>query len=148
MLYIANEKACSCQGTTSIVPGCRGASPVSSATDERERLDGDGRALSSPVAVVQVVEAAAEALPEHVGAAQRQAPVGAEGEAGGVDGASLGWLVELELVVGGDVASPADRVGQDAVVERDLEGRAGPAGDQLVWCARRSGSGAGGSRRL
>ena len=117
---------------------CRGLLTV----DERERLDGDGRTLSGPFAVVEIVEVAAEALPEDVGAAQSQAAVAADGEASSVDGAGLGWLIELELVVGGNVASTADSIGQDAVAEGYLEGGVALAGNELVWGPRRGGSGA------
>ena len=112
------------------------------AVDECERLDGDGRTLSRPLAVVEIVEVAAEALPEDVGAAESQAAIAADGEAGGVDGAGLGWLVELELVVGGDVAGTANRVGQHAVAEGHLESGAALAGNELVWGPGRGGGGA------
>jgi hypothetical protein len=65
---------------------CRGLSAV----DERERLNRDRRALSGPVTVVEIVEVAAEALPEYVRAAKSQATVPAHGEARRVNGASLG----------------------------------------------------------
>jgi len=115
---------------------------VLSAGDKCERLDGDGGALGGPVAVVEVVETTAEALPEDVGAAEGQAAVSAHGEAGGVDGTSLRWLVELELVVGRNVAGAANRVSQDAVAKTDLEGGVGLASNELV---RGSSSGYGGA---
>lgn len=76
--------------------------------------------MRSPVAVVEVVEGATEALPEDVRGPKSQAAVRTDGETGGVDGAGLGWLVELELVIGRDVAGAALRISQDTVAESDL----------------------------
>jgi len=112
----------------------------SSAGNECEGLDGDGGALGGPVAIVEVVEAATEALPENIGAAESQAAVAADGEASGEDSTGLGWLIELELEVGRNVARAADGVGQDAVAQADFETGVGLAGDELVGGASGSGS--------
>ena len=61
-----------------------------------EDVDVDGRALRGPAAVVDVVEVAALARVPDDRVAEREGAVAAGGEAGGVDGASLGRLVELE----------------------------------------------------
>ena len=47
--------------------------------------------------------------------------VGASRPASGVNGTSLGWLVELELVVGSDVSSAAILVGQDTTSKLKVE---------------------------
>lgn len=80
------------------------------------------RALSGIVLVVEVVEVAAQALvPSGVGA-ECERTILADGETSGVDGTSLGWVIELELVVGGDIASAALRVLEDTTGEGQLEG--------------------------
>lgn len=95
--------------------------------------DLNGIALLGPPAVVQVVEAAGAALVEDGGAAQGERAVAAVGEAGREDGAGLGRAVELELVVGRDVAGALVVVGQDAVDElRDQDAIAG-AGGAGLW---------------
>lgn len=73
------------------------------------------------MAVVEVVEVAAEALPPDVGSSKSQAAIGADREACSVDSTGLRWLVELELVVGCDVPGTAERVGQDTVAEGHLK---------------------------
>lgn len=83
--------------------------------------DGDGLALRRPRSVVQVVEAARQALVEGLGGAQRHDVVLAEREAAGEEGAGLCRLIELELVVGRDVSGPALRVVGRAVLQRDDE---------------------------
>jgi len=88
---------------------------ASSATDERQGLERNGRALRRPEAVVQVVEATAQTLPEHIRSSQCQATIGTHGKASGDDSSRLGWVVELELEVGGNVTCPAQVVLQDAV---------------------------------
>lgn len=88
----------------------------------------DGRALGSPVAVVQVVEVAALALVEDGGAAQRQGAVATSREAGCVDGTSLRGLVVLELVVASNVASATLGVEKGAIGQggdEDAVARAG-----------------------
>lgn len=81
-----------------------------------QRLDGDRRALSSPVAVVEVVKAATEALVEDVGTSEGQAAVTAERKARGIDCTGLGWCIELKLEVGCNVASPTLGIFENAVV--------------------------------
>lgn len=87
-----------------------------------EGLEVDGVALSGGVLVVEVVEGAAQALVEDSRVAEGEGAVLTDGPAGSVDGTSLGRTVELELVVGGDVASAALGVGEDTILELDLEG--------------------------
>ena len=78
----------------------------------------NGRALGSPVAVVQVVERARQAAVEGGRATNCQGAVAAQGEAAVVDGAGLGRrAVKLELVVGDNGADAALGVGQDTVLE-------------------------------
>jgi hypothetical protein len=88
----------------------------------REDIDQDRLALSGPVAVVQVVEATAQALVEDSRGTESEGAVGADREAISVDGSSLGWSIELELVVGRDVSGTALLVGELAVGEGDDEG--------------------------
>lgn len=93
-------------------------------------LDGDGRALRSPAAVVKVEEVAAQALVENVGAAESQAAIAANRESRGIDCASLGRCIELELVIGCNVSSAAFAIFEDAAGEGELEGAGTPASDQ------------------
>ena len=80
------------------------------------------RALAGIVVVVEVVEIAAQALiPSGVGA-ECERTILADGETSGVDGTSLGWVIELELVVGGNVASAALRIHEDTTRKSQLEG--------------------------
>ena len=88
--------------------------------DQHKSLDGDWRALRGPVLVVQVVEAAAQALIEDVGTTKGKGAVRADCPTGSVNGTGLRWLVKLELVVGSNVACPADGVGQDTVCQSHL----------------------------
>jgi len=60
-------------------------------------------------------------LPPNSGATESERTVTAGSEAGSVDGTSLGGLIKLELVVGGDVTSAAGAVNQLAVGESDGE---------------------------
>ena len=84
-------------------------------------LDVDRRALRGIVRVVQVVERAAQALVPHCITTDGERAVGADGEPRGVDGASLWWVVELELLIGRDVASAALRIHENTIVEGDDE---------------------------
>jgi hypothetical protein len=78
--------------------------------------------LASIVLVVEVVEAAAQALVPYCRAAESERAVATDGEAGGVDCACLGWAIKLKLLVGGDVAGAAGGIGEDTVLEHDVEG--------------------------
>lgn len=98
----------------------------------RHDQDLDGGALGGPVTVVQVEEVAALALVEDGRAAQGQRAVGAGREARRVDGAGLGGLVVLELVVTGNVACAALRVQQRAVRQRRHEDAVARAGVALL----------------
>ena len=82
-----------------------------------EGVDVDGRALGSPVAVVEVVEATRVAGVEDGRATKSERAIATDGETASVDGTSLRWRVELELVVGGNVASVALLVLEHPVVE-------------------------------
>jgi hypothetical protein len=85
----------------------------------RQHDDVDGRALLGRPAVVQVVEGARRALPEDGRVAQGERAVGAGREARRDERAGLRGVVELELVVGRDVARAGVVVGQDAVGQLD-----------------------------
>jgi len=89
----------------------------------RDDVDVDRAALAGSVVVVEVVEGTAQALLEDsVGAEDEGVVVGADGPAGVVDGAGLSGVVELELVVGGDVADTALGILQDTAAEGEHEG--------------------------
>lgn len=98
---------------------------LSVATDltllEHESVDVNGRALSSPGSVVEVIEAAAQALVEDAGSTEGQSAVATSRETGGVNRTSLGWRIELELVVGRNVSRASLGILQDTVVERDRQ---------------------------
>lgn len=87
----------------------------------RHDQDVDGGALLCQPAVVQVVEITGAALVEDGRAAERQRPVVTAGEAGRVEGASLGRVVELELVARGDVSGAVLGISDDAVRELRYE---------------------------
>lgn len=84
-------------------------------------VDVDLVALVASGLVVEVVEVAAQALEEDSGAAEGKRAVAASRPASSVDSASLGRAVELELVVGGDVAGTVLGVGENTVLEGDLK---------------------------
>jgi hypothetical protein len=50
---------------------------------------------------------------------ESEGTIAAGGEARSVDGTCLRWLVELELIVRGDIAGTARLVRQDTVLERE-----------------------------
>ena len=79
-------------------------------------------ALPGIVVVVEIVKVATEALvPSGIGP-KCELAILADGETSGVNGTSLGWVIELELVVGSDIASAALRILQDTTGESQLEG--------------------------
>lgn len=82
-------------------------------------VDVDGRAQGAPVAVVEVVELActlaALTAVEDGRVTKGKRAVSANAEAIIVDGASLRWVVELQLVVAGDVAGATVLVRQLAI---------------------------------
>jgi hypothetical protein len=106
-------------------------------TASLEDVDVDGRALRTSGLVVEVVEVTAQALVEDSRGADGEGSVAADGETRGVDGTGLGGLVELELVVGGNVTSAALVIGQDTVGKSNsqdllltsLKGALGGSGD-------------------
>lgn len=73
--------------------------------------------MVGPFAVVQVVEFAAQALVPYSGATQRKTVVRANREAGGIDGTSLWGLIELELIIRGDITGPAGLIFEAGVGE-------------------------------
>lgn len=77
--------------------------------------------LASGSVVVEVVEVTTQALVEDSRATKSKRAVRAGRPASGVDGSSLSRAVELELVVGGNVTSAVLGVGEDAVLQSDLE---------------------------
>ena len=95
------------------------------ASAERDNLDGDGRALGGDVLIVEVVEGTAQALVEDSRVAKGEGVVSTDRPASGVDGTSLGGLVELELVVGSDVGGGSVCVEHDTVGKGEDEGLIG-----------------------
>lgn len=93
------------------------------AVDKLQGIDGDRRALGSPVHVVQVVEVTAQALVENVGSSQSEGAIAANRPSSSVNSTSLRWLVELELVVGSNVTSATDGVRQNTISQGNLETR-------------------------
>ena len=87
-----------------------------------EDVDQDGLTLRGPVAIVQVEEAAAQALEEDGGRAKSEGAVAADRESIGEDGSGLGWLVELELEVGRNVPGATVLIRELAVGQSDDEG--------------------------
>lgn len=79
--------------------------------------DLDRRALWSPGAVVKVEKISTRALIEDSRAAECEGAVSTSGKAGREDCTSLGRLVELELVVCGNVSSSALSILDDSVLE-------------------------------
>lgn len=79
--------------------------------------DFDRRALCSPGAIVKVEEVATCTLIENSRAAECEGAVSASGESSSEDGARLGRLIELELVVCGDVPGSALTILEDSVLE-------------------------------
>lgn len=72
--------------------------------------------------VVEVVEAARQALVEDGGRTQGERAIVASGETGSVDGTSLRRSVELELVVGDNGTSAVLLVLEDTIVKVEDEG--------------------------
>lgn len=99
----------------------------------RDGNNGDSLALFRPVLVVQVVEIAGQAAVEGLVSAESQQVVIADGETAGVDGASLRRTIELELGVGGNVASTVFRVVQGLAGKRQDENTVGTALSTLLW---------------
>ena len=106
--------------------GAGGASGIAS-----NDVHGDGRALRSPVGVVQVVEAAGETLVEDGRSTESDRLVGADGEARGDESTSLGRSIELELVVGGNVGGTALSILHDTILKGDDESAGSTAGSAL-----------------
>jgi len=77
--------------------------------------------MLSPIPIIKIVETAGLALPPDRLAAQRKGTIVADGEACSVNGTSLRGLVELKLVVGGDITGAAILVHKDAVDKCDGE---------------------------
>jgi len=77
--------------------------------------------LLGPVLVVKVVEAAAQTLVEDVGATKGKGAIRTDRPPSSEDSTSLGWLVELELVVGSNVTGATNVVSQYTTLKSDLE---------------------------
>lgn len=88
--------------------------------------------MRSPVTVVQVEEIAALALIKDGGAAQSQGAVAASREARGVDGAGLGRLVVLKLVVASNVTGTTLSVKESAIAESGDKNAVARAGIALL----------------
>jgi len=86
-----------------------------------EDVNEDLLALSTLSDLVEVVEGTAQALVPDGRATERKGAVGTGGETTSVDGTSLSWSVELELLVGGNVSGAVLAVSEDTVLEGDLE---------------------------
>ena len=94
-------------------------------------VQSDRRALRGPVGIVQVVEAARQALVEDGGGTKSDRRVAADREAGGVDGTSLRRTVKLELVIGGDVGGAALSILHDTTVDGNDKSTRSTAGSTL-----------------
>lgn len=106
----------------------------------RKDVDQDGLTLSSPVAVVQVIEATAQALVEDSRGTESEGGVTADRETISVDGSGLGWSIKLELIVGRNVSGAALLVGELAIGESDNEGSLGSwAGTALCKLSQHGG---------
>lgn len=73
--------------------------------------------MRCPVTIVQIVKAARETLVKGLGRTQCQLLVITDREARGVDGASLGRRIELELKVRGNVSDSILEVLENAVFQ-------------------------------
>lgn len=84
---------------------------------EHERINGNWRALCGPGAIVEIVKGTTEALIEDVGSTKRKRTVIANRETSSNDSTCLRRSIELELIVGGDVASTALLVFEHTILE-------------------------------
>ena len=96
--------------------------------------DGDGIALCGPLAVIQVVEVATQALAEDVGATKSKRSVRTEREAGGKNSFRLRRPIELELEVGCNTASASLGILEDVVFKGDCELTFSIASKYLITC--------------
>ncbi len=85
-------------------------------------LNVDLIALVSLLVGVDVVKLSTQTLPPDVLGTNGKSLVGAKGEASSIFSPSLGGSIELELVIGGDIASSASLVLQDTALESEAEG--------------------------
>ena len=93
----------------------RGYVTAINGTSDDVALDAD----TADVGCVEIAETTTQAaVPDEI-IAESERCVLADAEACGVLSTSLWWVVELELVVGGDVARAVLAVGQDTALERD-----------------------------
>jgi hypothetical protein len=95
-------------------------------------LQVDGRAMLGPRSVVQVGEASRCALVKDCGSSEAERPVLADAEARVDKTSMLRRRVKLELVVASNVSSSTSGVGQNAILERNHELRAGTTGGALL----------------
>lgn len=94
----------------------------SGATADWDNIDVDRGALASRVVIVEVVEGTAQALLEDgVGTEDKSVVVGADSPASIVDRTGLSLVVELELVVRGNVTNATLGILQDTVGEGEHE---------------------------
>jgi len=107
--------------------------PDSVGSTARHHKNLDGRALFRPPAIVQVVKVTRAALVEDGRITQSEGAIAADGETRRVDGTRLGRLVELELVIGGNVSGAAGRIGDDTTLEFGDEDTVGRASSTLLW---------------
>lgn len=66
-----------------------------------------------PVSVIEIVEITRQTLVEYCRASESETAVATVGEARGIDGTGLRWVIELELVIGSDVAGSTGLILQD-----------------------------------
>jgi len=85
-------------------------------------LNVDLIALVTLLRGVDVVEGSTQALPPDVLCTNGKSVVGAEGEASSIDGSGLRGSIELELLIGGNVASSASLILQDTALKSEGEG--------------------------
>ena len=96
--------------------------------------DGDGIAPCSPLAVIQVVEVATQALVEDVGATKSKRSVRTEREAGGKNSFRLRRPIELELEVGCNIASASLGILEDVIFKGDCKLTFSIASNHLITC--------------
>ena len=70
---------------------------------------------------VEVVKVSTQTPPPSGVVAKGQSAITADRKAGSIDGAGLGWIVELKLLIACDVTSATLRVCEDTAFQGDAE---------------------------
>lgn len=91
------------------------------ATSSIDSLDVYLVALVTLFIGVDVVELSAQTLPPDDGATEAEGIVGTQGETRGIDGSGLGRGIELELIIGSNIASPISLIFENASGESEGE---------------------------